>query len=79
MFRRITSYNVCYTKLLRVEVDVTSQASDGTPIDRAAFLTFEAEPPNTQIATTRLLVGVGIVLVVSIVFVALRMLKKRSS
>jgi len=62
-----------------IEVDVTSQASDGTPIDRAAFLTFEVEPPNTQIATTRLLVGVGIGLVVLIAFLALRMLKKRLS
>jgi len=62
-----------------VEVDVTSHASDGTPIDRAAFLTFEVQPPDRQISTTRLLVGAGIVLLVVVILLALRMRKKRIS
>jgi len=62
-----------------IEVDVTSQASDGTPVDRAAFLTFEVEPTNTQITTLRLVVGAGIVLLLLIVFLVLRIRKKRVS
>ncbi len=43
-----------------IEVSVTAQASDGTLIDRAASLSFETQPENAQITSTRLLVGMGI-------------------
>jgi len=60
-----------------IEIDVTAQASDGTPIDRAAFLSFEAQPSNEKIANIRLLIGVvAIAFIVSLIIV-LRARKKR--
>jgi len=64
--------------LYGVEVDITAQASDGTPIDRAAFLSFEAQPADAQIATTRWLAGVGVVLSLASLLFALRLRKKRA-
>ena len=61
-----------------VEVDITAQASDGTPIDRAAFLSFEAQPANEQIADVRWLVGVGVVLLLAIIILVPRALKRRA-
>jgi pimeloyl-ACP methyl ester carboxylesterase len=62
-----------------IEVDTTAQASDGTSIDRAAFLSFEAQPLRRQFITVRALVGAGILLVLVGVFFVLRARKKRSS
>jgi pimeloyl-ACP methyl ester carboxylesterase len=61
-----------------LEVDITALAPDGTPIDRAAFLTFEAQPINEQIRTTRILAGAGIILALGGVILVLRARKKRN-
>jgi hypothetical protein len=58
-----------------VEINVTAHAQDGTTIDRAAFLTFEAEPAESLITTNRLiaaggavvLCGLGVVFVLAVV------------
>jgi len=42
-----------------IEVDVTAQTADGNPIDRAAFLSFEAQPVRREILTVRIVAGVG--------------------
>ena len=62
-----------------IEVDVTAQASDGTPIDRAAFLSFEAQPVGGQIMNVRVLAMAGILLIVAGVFLALRVWRKRTA
>ncbi len=63
-----------------IEVDTTAQASDGTSIDRAAFLSFEAQPVEGQITITRILVGAGILLLVLVgAFFASRARRKRAS
>jgi len=49
------------------EVDITAQASDGTPIDRAAFLSFEAQPVRKEILIMRILAGVGILVLIVLV------------
>jgi hypothetical protein len=56
-----------------IEVDTTAQTSDGTSIDRAAFLSFEAQPASGQITLVRGLViaGICILLVVGIVLMSL--------
>jgi pimeloyl-ACP methyl ester carboxylesterase len=60
-----------------IEVSVTALAPDGMPVDRAAFLSFEAQPVDEQINRTRYLVGgVIVVLLVGIIFV-LRVRKRR--
>ena len=63
-----------------IEVDVTAQASDGMSIDRAAFLSFEAQPMDSQITIIYILIGVGAVLLTlaGILLVAW-MWKKRST
>ncbi len=61
-----------------IEIDVTAQAADGAPIDRASFLSIEAQPMDAQITTTRILAGAGIVLVFLGVFLVLRARKKRA-
>ncbi len=61
-----------------IEVDITAQAADGTPIDRAASLSFEAQPVNEQITNTRLLVGAVIILFFAIIILALRTHKRRA-
>jgi hypothetical protein len=48
-----------------IEVNITAQAADGAQIDRAAFLSFEVQPLDRQINTTRILVGVGIVILLA--------------
>ncbi len=50
-----------------IEVDITAEASDGTPIDRAAFLSFEVQPSNEQIAKIRWVVGFVVVLIFVII------------
>ena len=61
-----------------VEVDITAQNLDGTLIDRAAFLSFEAQPLSGQITTTRLLVGMGLVLLLVVIILLWRW-RKRSA
>ncbi|MGB7876808.1 MAG: alpha/beta fold hydrolase, partial [Anaerolineales bacterium] len=61
-----------------IEIDVTAQTADGAPIDRASFLSIEAQPVDAQITTTRILAGAGIVLVFLGVFLVLRARKKRA-
>jgi hypothetical protein len=62
-----------------IEVNITAQAADGMPIDRAAFLSFEVQSAPEQIARTRLTVGVLLVafLAIVIVIIALRVRKRR--
>jgi hypothetical protein len=63
-----------------IEVDTTAQASDGTSIDRAAFLSFEVQPVERQIIITRILVGVSILLLVLVgAFFVRRARRKRAS
>jgi hypothetical protein len=63
-----------------IEVDVTAQTTDGASIDRAAFLSFEVPPVQGQITATRILVGLGVLLVVFMgAFFLLRARKKRAS
>lgn len=54
-----------------IEVDVTAQNLDGTPIDRAAFLSFEVQPVSRQFMLVRRLVisGIVVLLVVSVVLI----------
>ncbi len=60
-----------------IEVSVTALAPDGMPVDRAAFLSFEVQPVDEQIARIRyLVVGAILVFLVGIIF-ALRVRKKR--
>ena len=54
-----------------IEVNVTAQVPDGAQIDRAAFLSFEVQPVDKQITTARLLVGVGIVILLFVIFILL--------
>jgi pimeloyl-ACP methyl ester carboxylesterase len=65
-----------------IEVNVTALAPDGMPVDRAAFLSFEVQPVDEQIARVRyLVVGCVIVMLVLVVvgiFFALRMRKQRT-
>jgi len=62
-----------------IEVSVTALALDGMPVDRAAFLSFEVQPVNEQIARVRyLVVGGVIVMVVAGIIFALRMRRKRN-
>jgi len=62
-----------------IEVDVSAQAADGTPIDRAAFLSFEAQPVEKQIAATRMLAIGGIFLLIFVgVLLALFVRKRRA-
>jgi hypothetical protein len=61
-----------------VEVYVLAQTADGNIIDRAAFLTFEAQP--TQVETTRnLLLAVGLIVgvVAGMILLIWRRLKRR--
>jgi pimeloyl-ACP methyl ester carboxylesterase len=62
-----------------IEVSVIALAPDGMPVDRAAFLNFEAQPLDEQIARLRYLVigGVIVVVLAGIIF-ALRIRKKRN-
>jgi pimeloyl-ACP methyl ester carboxylesterase len=60
-----------------VEVDVSAQAADGTPIDRAAFLSFEAQPVGMQITTLRVLVVVGAVLLIFVGVLLLLFVRRR--
>ena len=60
-----------------IEIDVTAQASDGTPIDRAAFLSFEAQPVDVQIIRVRILVGAGILSFAALLIGIRRMRKRR--
>jgi pimeloyl-ACP methyl ester carboxylesterase len=60
-----------------IEVDVTAQTTDGASIDRAAFLSFEVPPVQGQITITRILVGVGVLLMVLVgAFFVLRARRK---
>jgi len=61
-----------------IEVEITAQNLDGTLIDRAAFLSFEAQPLSGQITTTRLLVGSGLVLLLVVIVLIWRW-RKRST
>jgi pimeloyl-ACP methyl ester carboxylesterase len=45
-----------------MEVKITGQAADGFTVDRAAFLTLEAQPSGMQIAQTQALLAAGLVL-----------------
>lgn len=62
-----------------IEVDITAQASDGTLIDRAAFLSIETQPASQQIFYTRWWVGAGVVLLLVVIIFALQLRKKRTS
>jgi pimeloyl-ACP methyl ester carboxylesterase len=60
-----------------VEVSVAAHAQDGSVIDRAVFLTFEAEPTTAIITTNRVLFLGGIMLVVILITRFVRGRKKR--
>jgi hypothetical protein len=60
-----------------IEIDITAEASDGTPIDRAAFLSFEVQPAMEQIVTARWLVGTGVAFILLIILFIRRMWKRR--
>jgi hypothetical protein len=62
-----------------IEVDIAAQASDGTLIDRAAFLSIETQPASQQIFYTRWWVGAGVVLLLVVIIFALQLRKKRTS
>ena len=62
-----------------IEVNVTAEATDGTPIDRAAFLSFEAQPTGEQVTTTRVTLGAVILVVILGAIFILRRRKKRKS
>ena len=49
--------------LYAVDVHVTGETPDGSPVDRAAFLTLEVQPRSNQARTTAILAGTAIVLV----------------
>jgi pimeloyl-ACP methyl ester carboxylesterase len=64
-----------------IEVSVTALAADGMPVDRAAFLSFEVQPQEEQIAITRFLVVSGVIVlvgIIAVIFLALRMRNKRN-
>jgi pimeloyl-ACP methyl ester carboxylesterase len=61
-----------------IEVNVIAQATDGASIDRAAFLSFEVQPANEQIANTRLLLGAAIVVLLVLFVMILRRRNKRA-
>ncbi|MFL7870964.1 MAG: esterase/lipase family protein [Anaerolineales bacterium] len=60
-----------------IEVNVSAQAADSMPIDRAAFLNFEVQSPPEQIARTRLIVGLLVIALLAAVIIVLRMRKGR--
>ena len=60
-----------------IEIDVTAQNLDGTLIDRAAFLSFEAQPLNNQFTLTRGLVIAGIVSLLVVAIVLILLMRKR--
>ena len=62
-----------------IEVSITALAPDGMPIDRAAFLTFEAQPVEQQFTLIRFLVVGGIGLALLLVVFAWRGLKRRGN
>ena len=59
-----------------IEVNVTAQAADGMPVDRAAFLSFEVQSHPEQIIRTRLIVGVLLVVFLAAVIVAFWLRKR---
>jgi len=60
-----------------IEVDVTAQNLDGTPIDRAAFLSFEVQPVSGQFTLVRNLVILGIVFLLVLIIALILFLRKR--
>ena len=60
-----------------VEVDITAQNLDTTPIDRAAFLSFEAQPVSGQITLVRGLVIAGICILLFVGIVLMLLVWKR--
>ncbi len=64
--------------LYGIEVDVTALAPDGAAIDRAAFLSFEAQPVSIEFLMVRALAGLGVALVFAGVFLVLRTRKRRA-
>ncbi|MFZ5922478.1 MAG: alpha/beta fold hydrolase [Chloroflexota bacterium] len=60
-----------------LEVDVTALAPDGTAIDRAAFLSFEAQPLSAEFLIVRGLAGAGALIVLAGVYLVLRARKRR--
>lgn len=64
-----------------IEVSVSALAAEGIPVDRAAFLSFEVQPPDEQFVLVRFLVFGGLIALLAAVtgfFVILRIRKKRS-
>jgi hypothetical protein len=56
-----------------LEINVIAQTADGNTIDRAAFLTFEAEPAWIQTARNQVIVAaVGVSVLVLILMLARR-------
>jgi len=60
-----------------IEVDITAEVSEGTPIDRAAFLSFEVQPAKEQIIKFRWVVGSGVALIFVVILLARRFKKRR--
>ncbi len=62
-----------------IEVNVTAQASDGTLVDRAAYLSFEVQPVHQQFVRIRTLIVatvIGAVVILAGIFFALRARKR---
>jgi len=60
-----------------IEVDIAAQNLDGTPIDRAAFLSFEVQPMSGQFTLARGLVIAGIVVFMVVSVVIILLVRKR--
>jgi hypothetical protein len=69
-------YQPQLTGIYSVEVDVTGQTAEGVAIDRAAFLTFEVQPRETEIRDTRWTVAL-VALAILLVLVILILLRRR--
>jgi len=65
------------TGIYGIEVDITAEVSEGTPIDRAAFLSFEVQPAKEQITTFRWVVGAGVALIFVVILLVRRFKKRR--
>ena len=76
--RRITSYNVCYTKLLRLPLEATSLAVLIVLV--TVFQLFPYEPDGVRLAPSRFLEGFGNEALITIcaLLVGLRFASRRS-
>ena len=62
-----------------VEIDVTAQSSNGDLIDRAAFLTFEAEPTPLETMKNQIIAGVLLLVVIIGIFMFMNRRRRRVS